>query len=484
MPQKLSLKDAKAQQVWHYFRQISQIPRCSKNEGPVIECLKQLAKNKKLIFRTDLVNNLVIELPAAKGYEKSSAVILQSHVDMVCEKMPESRHDFSKDPIELIERDGWVSANGTTLGADNGIGAALALALIEEKIPHPRLELLFTVDEETGLTGANGLQPGFITGKYLINLDGEDKSLIAGCAGGEQTEITLPLDFIDAPSDLKSFNFKVSGLLGGHSGVDIKKNRANAIKILAAALERLNQQFDLNICSIDAGKAANAIPRDACACILLKKSQIDAAYRLICDVESSFKKDIKTDPNLKVELIEAASPAQKIINNKSEIINLLNALPTGVYRMSEEFKGVVETSNNLARIETIADKNILRITTMQRSFDNSQMNELTGKITSFANSAGAKAVTSGRYPSWKPDINSSLMKKAIFIHKKINKKEPKIIVVHAGLEPAVIGEKVPGLEMISVGSTIENLHSPGERVEIASVDAVWQFLNELLAYLK
>ncbi len=489
---KITLKNAKAQKVWDVFRQISTIPRCSKNEGQIVDWLKDLATNRNLVSRTDAVGNTVIDLPATKGFENSPVVTLQSHVDMVCEKTPESKHDFTKDPIELVERDGWITANGTTLGADNGAGVSLSLALIDEKIQHATLELLFTVDEETGLTGANGLQPGFITGQYLINLDGEDESIIAGCAGGEQTEITLPVEFADAPSDSKGspqagldcFTLKVSGLTGGHSGVDIDKKRANAIKLLAQTLSRLQDKVELHICSIDAGKAANAIPRDAQSVVLINPSQTSTAMKILAVSELEFKNQFsKTDPNLKIEFLKS-SAVKKILNHKSEIINLLLALLTGVYRMSDEFKGVVETSDNLARVETISDKNILHITTMQRSFKMSAMDELTSKITSIAESAGAKAVTGGRYPSWQPDLDSSLLKKAKEVFKKVHKEEPKVIVVHAGLECAIIGEKKPGFEMISTGPTIENLHSPGERLNIASIDAAWKFLLELLLALK
>jgi len=502
---KKSLKDAQAKRVWEIFRQVSAIPRCSKNESQIIEWLKNFAKSHNLACRTDAVGNTVIELPPSKGYEKSPVVILQSHVDMVCEKTPESKHDFSNDPIELVERDGWITANGTTLGADDGLGVALALALSEaEGLAHPKLELLFTVDEETGLTGANGLEQGFITGKYLINLDGEDKSLIVGCAGGEQTEITVTLDWCDAPLGMNCFSLNVSGLHGGHSGVDIDKKRANAIKLLARTLRELQGHFDFSICSIDGGKAANAIPRDANAFILLDSSRLGAVRKALTELESSFKKEFsKTDPNLKVELKKATEVClategtehteKLIIDNQSSIINLLLALPTGVYRMSPQFEGVVETSNNLARVETIPDENLIRITTMQRGFEVSSMDELTGKIVTIARqvvysersrTAGADVRVYGRYPSWKPDTDSSLLKRAKEIYRKLNKKEPQVRVVHAGLECAVIGEKFPDIEMISVGPTIQNPHSPQERLNIASVDKAWSFLLELIPALK
>jgi dipeptidase D len=509
---KMSLKDARAKRVWEIFRQVSAIPRCSKNEQQIIEWLKDFAKNHNLVCRSDAVGNTVIELPPTKGYENAPAVILQSHVDMVCEKTPESKHDFSKDPIELIERDGWVCANGTTLGADDGLGVALALALpalescrrgAEEKLPHPKLELLFTVDEETGLTGANALQQGFITGKYLINLDGEDKSLIVGCAGGENTEITLNIEWADAPTGLDCFAIKISGLYGGHSGVDIDKKRANAIKLLARTLRELQGHFDFSICSIDAGKASNAIPRDAQAILCFDTSALPAIKQQLAELESSFKKEFPaTEPNLKVEIAQSADCCKQVLSPQcaEKVVNLLSDLPTGVYRMSDEFKGTVETSNNLASVKTIRNENLIRITTMQRGFEQSSMDDLTGKIVTIARQAGAKVKVSEKYPAWKPfglapptttfegrqggpDTSSSLLKWAKEIHRKLNKKEPQVRVVHAGLEPAVIGEKFPDIEMISVGPTIQNPHSPQERLNIASVDKAWEFLLELLPAL-
>ena len=480
---KMSLKQAQAQNVWKFFRQINRIPRRSKNEKQIMDWLKDLAKNRNLTCRSDDVNNVIIELPATKGCERSPAIVLQSHVDMVCEKTPESKHDFAKDPIELVERDGWITANGTTLGADNGVGVALALALLDEKISHPKLELLFTVDEETGLTGANGLQPGFITGKYLINLDGEDKSFIVGCAGGEQTEIRLPLEFSPVPDSLACFNLKISGLHGGHSGIDIDKQYANAIQLLGRTLKGL-QNFDLCVCDIEGGTVHNAIPRDAKAVICFDASKLNAAKKSLAEIKSSFKKKFaKTEPNLKIELNEIASQQSAIRNPQSEIVNLLSDLPTGVYRMSPQFESIVEASSNLAKVELLRDENQLRILTSQRSLEKSSLGEITAKIVDIARRNGAAVDTLGGYPSWKPDVNSSLLKRAKEIYMKLNNKEPEVKVVHAGLEPAVIGEKLPGIEMISVGPTIKNPHSPQERVDIASVDAVWEFLIELILSL-
>lgn len=480
---KMFLNQAKAKNVWEFFRQINRIPRGSKNEKQIMDWLRGLAKRRNLACRSDDVDNVIIELPATKGCEKSPTIVLQSHVDMVCEKTPESKHDFTKDPIELVERDGWIMANGTTLGADNGVGVALSLALLDEKISHPKLELLFTVDEETGLTGANGLQPGFITGKYLINLDGEDKFFIVGCAGGGQTEIRLSLEFSPVPGSLACFDLKISGLHGGHSGIDIDKQYANAIQLLAKTLKGL-QSFDFRICDIRGGTVHNAIPRDAKAVICFDESKLNAVKKTLSEIESSFKIEFaKTEPNLKLELKKATEHTDLIINNQLSIINLLSSLPTGVYRMSSEFDGIVETSSNLAKVEILEEKKQMRILISQRSLEKSSLAEITAKITVLAKSAGAKVETVGGYPAWKPDVNSSLLKRAKEIYRKLNNKEPEVKVVHAGLEPAVIGEKIPGIEMISVGPTIKNPHSPNERVDIASVDAVWQFLIELIPAL-
>jgi len=482
---KITLKEARAQQVWEMFRQVSRIPRCSKNEERIIEWLRDFARSRNLACRSDAVGNIVIELPPTKGCEDAPAVVLQSHVDMVCEKSPDSKHDFSTDPIEIMERDGWVCAEGTTLGADNGLGMALAL---EANSPHPKLELLFTVDEETGLTGANALQPDFITGRYLINLDGEDESFIVGCAGGEQTEIQLTLEWAPVSESFDRFNLKVSGLQGGHSGIDIAKQRANAIVLLSRAIQSLQKRFDLSICRIEGGRAANAIPRDATAVVCIASSELDAIKRFLSDIESSFKQEFSTtDPALKVELAaQSTGCCEKVFSPElgKRIVGLLLGLPNGVYRVSQKFDGVVETSSNLARIEADAKANFIRIVTSHRSFESSSMAELTGEITAAANLAGAEARTSGGYPSWRPDINSALLGRAKEVHKQLRGKEPDVRVIHAGLECAVIGRKFPDIEMISVGPTIRNAHSPQECVDIASVDNSWLFLLSLLSSLK
>ncbi len=486
---KVSLEEAKAQGVWEMFRRVSRIPRCSRHEERICEWLRTFAEDKGLSYRSDGVGNTVIELPATAGYEASAGIVLQSHVDMVCEKKPDSNHDFSTDAIKLIEKDGWVCAEGTTLGADNGLGVALSLALaVEKELSHPKLELLFTVDEETGLTGAAALEQGFVTGKYLINLDGEDDSFIVGCAGGEQTQITLKLQLSEASSSYQCYVLEVSGLRGGHSGIDIDEQRANAIVVLARVLDVLRQTADVRICSVEGGKAHNAIPRDARAVLCLKPAELERLQEQLSILAVSLKGQFAlTDPGLTVTLLgRRKSVCEQVFSGDVayRIVNLMLALPHGVYRFSHEFDGVVETSSNVARIRTFAEKGELEIVTSQRSFDVCSLEEITGKITAAASLAGAEAATSGRYPGWKPNVDSGLLKKARQVYEKLRGREPDVKVIHAGLECGVIGEKYKGMEMISAGPTIENAHSPAERVNIASVDNVWRFLLRLIPSLR
>lgn len=486
---KVSLKEAKAQGVWEMFRRVSKIPRCSRHEEQICEWLRTFAEDKGLSYRSDGVGNTVIELPATAGYEGSAGIVLQSHVDMVCEKKPDSNHDFSKDAIKLVEKDGWVCADGTTLGADNGLGVALSLALaVENGLSHPKLELLFTVDEETGLTGAAGLERGFVTGKYMINLDGEDDSFIVGCAGGEQTVISMKVEWASVPELFKCYVLEVSGLRGGHSGIDIDEQRANAIVILARALDVLRQTADVRICSVEGGKAHNAIPRDARAIVCLEASSMNSVRRKLDGFVTPLRKEFSlTDPGLTVTLLgRRESVCEQVFSGDvaDRIVNLMLVLPHGVYRFSREFDGVVETSSNVAGIRTFAEKGELEIVTSQRSFDVCSLEEITRKITAAASLAGAEAVTSGRYPGWKPAVDSGLLKRARQVYKKLRGREPDVKVIHAGLECGVIGEKYKGMEMISAGATIENAHSPAERVNIASVDNVWRFLLRLIPSLR
>jgi len=485
---KLTLSRAGAQGVWEIFRRISRIPRCSKQEQRIIAWLREFAEKRNLPCRCDELGNTVIELPATAGCEGQSGIVIQSHVDMVCEKTPDSEHDFSTDAIKLVEKDGWVCADRTTLGADDGIGVALALGLAEEKdLAHPKLELLFTVDEETGLTGAGSLKPGFVTGKYLVNLDGENESFIVGCAGGEQTVISLKLESSAVPESYRCYTLQLAGLRGGHSGIDIDKKRANAIRLLAGVVAGLKKSCDLRICSVNGGRAQNAIPRDAKALVCLEPGSYGKLTNALDKIRAGLKKDFaETEPDLKIELnSRAESHCAKAFSDAfaDRVTELLLTLPDGVYGFTDKFNGVVETSSNVANVRTDRERGILEIIISQRSFEPARLDEITEKVASTAKRAGAKAVTTGRYPGWRPDVDSALLAGARKVYAELFGTEPQVKVVHAGLECGIIGEKCGPMEMLCVGPTIENPHSPAERVEIGSVDNVREFLLRLIATL-
>ncbi|MCQ6963344.1 aminoacyl-histidine dipeptidase [Methanolobus chelungpuianus] len=477
--------DAITKEILALFEEINAIPRCSGHEENIANWLKEQALSAGLGFKFDSVNNVLISVPASPGYETLPAVILQGHMDMVCEKTQASAHDFSRDPISHIIEGDWLRADGTTLGADNGIALAMALVLARHrKIPHPPLELLFTVDEETGLTGANELMPDFISGKILLNLDSEEEGVfITGCAGGLTTTISLPLERAPLPASHKVYRLAVTGLAGGHSGVNIHEKRANANKLLAAVLGSLMDNASLHILSISGGSAHNAISRHAEALVGMPLENIKRAEEIVMRAEEEARRIYAAhDTSLSVTLsIQQEDEGLHVIPHETaqKILSLLNELPHGVARMSADMPGLVQASSNLAVIRTEGDQ--LVIITSQRSSASSELQEITGKITSTARSMGAEVRHGSGYPAWQPDPLSPLTRRCKDIYSEIFAKEPAIEVIHAGLECAVIGSKYPGMEMISFGPTIRNPHSPEERLYIPSVPKVWKFLIALLA---
>lgn len=486
----MKIKEAKAQTVWQLFKTLSDIPRPSKQEEKVCDWLEGLAREQGWVCRKDSVGNIVMEVPASVGYEAAPSVLLQAHTDMVCEKTPESDHDFNNDVIQLVERDGWVYGDQTTLGADNGIGVCMALGVaLAKDARHPVLELLFTVDEETGLTGANALEAGFVNAERLINLDSEDEGVFTiGCAGGIRTTIELPVTTGSVSQDLEAYELRVDGLAGGHSGVNINEQRANAIKVMARALEQLRESVSVRLADLSGGNADNAIPRNANVIVLLPKEGIEQAQKILDELTLQLQEEFKpTDPNLDLTLNSAESndvtQAMDAASSAS-VIDLLNALPHGVHRYSTEFDGIVETSNNLAKASLNVEKGCLVILTSQRSFKVTCRDELTEQIHAVATLAGAHAKNSLGYPSWQPRNDSELLTVCRKLYQELTGKEPVVEVIHAGLECGIIESKYPGMDMISLGPTIENPHSPEERVNIESVDKVWDFLVELLARLK
>ncbi|RLF46301.1 MAG: cytosol nonspecific dipeptidase [Thermoplasmata archaeon] len=455
--------------VWKYFEEICKIPRCSKHEEKIAEYIIEVAKQHGLEVEKDDVGN-VIARKKANGYDNAPMVTLQCHMDMVCEKNKDVEHDFSKDPIQPYVDGEWVKAKGTTLGADNGIGLAMCLALMEIKdAKHGPLEFLFTVDEETGLTGAFGLKKEFIKGKLLINLDSEDFGVIyIGCAGGGNSTIKLPLKFEEV--DKEGLRITVKGLKGGHSGIEIDKGRANSIKLLARILYNINAR----VSKIEGGDKHNAIPREAMAEVVAGEDAIEK----IKELEAAFRNEYsRTEPNLKVEVEKCR--ITKVLDGETneKLIKLLMSLPHGVLAMSQEVEGLVETSTNLATIRMDGEATIVM---SSRSSINSALDAVMQSIRCMAELAKASVEEGSKYPGWKPNLDSRLLKIASDAFKELYGKEPEKKAIHAGLETGVIGDLTGINEIISIGPQIEHPHSPDERVHVKSVEEFWKYLLHLL----
>jgi dipeptidase D len=477
--------EEKIKSILDYFEQINAIPRCSKNEEQIGLWLKQWAETKQLAIKVDAAGNLLVKVPPTPGYENAPVIVIQGHMDMVCEKTPDSTHDFSNDPIKNIIDGDWLRAENTTLGADNGIAVALAMALAnDESIAHPPLELLFTVDEETGLNGAKELEPGFIEGRVLLNVDSETEGVFTvGCAGGRHTHIFRKLTVTDLAEESQFFNLNISGLHGGHSGIDIIKQRASANKILARALHQLTIACDIQLVSIKGGTAHNAIARDADAVFACASENCGDLARWVSEFERTVQTDYGSiESNLVIKLTAVESAAHKktalSVAETRHVINLLQSLPHGVMGMSAVFTDLVETSNNLATVEIKDDT--LQILTSQRSLTGSRLDEITNSIRATAAIAGTEIRCDSEYPPWTPNMQSALLELCRKIYKQVFDKEAKVKSVHAGLECAIIGNKYEGMDMISFGPDLRDPHSPNEGLYIPSLGKVWQFMVALL----
>ena len=477
--EKIELKPAS---VFHYFAEICKVPRPSKKEEKIIAYLQNFAKEQGLESKTDEAGNILIKKPATPGKENLKTVILQSHIDMVCEKNSDSTHDFLNDPIETYIDGEWLKAKGTTLGADNGIGMAAQLAVLAANdIEHGPIECLFTVDEETGLTGAFALKEGFMDGDILINLDSEDEGeLFIGCAGGANTTAEFAYEEIDAPQDYFFFNVAIKGLTGGHSGDDINKNRANANKLLNRFLSQLADKYDLYLCEIDGGNLHNAIPREAralCAVPMKHKEDVRIDMNIYtAEIENEFS---VTEPNLRTEL-GSESPCAKAIDRDTvaRLLKTIYAVHHGVYAWSQDMPGLVETSSNLASIKMVDGK--IKIVTSQRSSILSSRKDMSEVVRSAFLLGGAEVTTGDGYPGWKPNPASPILKVAIESYKRLFGVEPKVKAIHAGLECGLFLEKYPHLDMFSTGPTLRGVHSPDERMHIPAVDKFWQHLLDVL----
>ncbi|MFZ1983269.1 MAG: aminoacyl-histidine dipeptidase [Desulfatitalea sp.] len=476
---------SRCDRILDYFEQINAIPRCSKNEAALCRWLQEWAKARNLATSGDAAGNMVVRLPATRGYEKAPIVVLQAHMDMVCEKTPDSLHDFARDPIRSIRQGDWLTADRTTLGADNGIAIAYALAVAEdETLQRPPLELLFTVDEETGLNGVKKMGPDLIRGRILINLDSEDEGIFTiGCAGGMETAVNLMLATALLPAGWRNYKLLVGGLTGGHSGIDIHKHRANANKLLARTLAALHQENELRIITLTGGSRHNAIARDSEARVATA-ADTATIERTVAEMEAIVRKeygDNEAGLFIKTSHDTPASTDGLTIEATERAIWLLLALPHGVAGMSPNLPGVVETSSNLATVSVKAGR--LHILSSQRSALSSRLTEITATVRAVAELSEAEAHEENKYPPWTPEMRSPLLQTAKEVYARIFAKEPVIQVIHAGLECAIIGALYPGMQMISLGPTIRSPHSPTERLYIPSVDQVWQLLVALLARL-
>jgi dipeptidase D len=409
-------------------------------------------------------------------------VCLQGHLDMVPEKRPDKKHDFLKDPITLVRKGNMMMADGTTLGADNGVAVATSLAIMADpSLVHGPMEFLFTTDEETGLTGAHNLQPGFLKSKTLLNLDSEEEgALYVGCSGGRDTMGTWALDTEAAPAGTAGLEIKVGGLRGGHSGLEIDKGRGNAIKILNRALLALDA-LGARLSFIEGGNKRNAIPREAEALVYLPSKAWPEAEKAVTDFNATAKAEVATaDPDLKVLIAPHKGKQGKVIGKpvQEKLLRTISALPHGVAKMSADIPGLVETSTNVAVITTT--KKGIALATSQRSSVDSEIREICHTVVSVFTLGGAKVKQGDGYPGWKPNLSSPILKVAKQTYQRMYGKEPEVKAIHAGLECGIIGEKVPGMDMVSFGPTLEGVHSPDEKLYIDTVERFWDFLLGIL----
>src|SRR5690554_176450 len=474
------IKDIQPQEVWQIFDQMLQIPRPSKLEDKIQDWAVNFGKRLGLETFKDEAGNVIIRKPATSGMENRKGVILQGHLDMVPQKNSDKKHDFAADPIEAFIDGEWVTANGTTLGADNGIGASACLAVLaSDKIKHGPVEVLLTSTEETGMDGANGLKKGVLQGDILINTDSEDEGeLYVGCAGGEDVNFTFNYNEEEAPADVEALKISVTGLKGGHLGIDIPLQRGNAIKIFFRLLNMGFDDYGVRLAHVDAGSLRNAIPREAFGTVICEKGRVADFVPAIYDLAKIIKSELSvTDPNLKVSVDEAELPVGIIdADTQVQLTKAILALPNGVIRMSDSMKGLVETSSNLAIVKSNAkDKTVEGACLMRSSVDSAKV-ELADRMKSILSLAGANVELTGSYPGWKPDLDSPILKLMQQVYHKKFGKIPEIKAIHAGLECGILGGKYPQWDMISFGPTIRFPHSPDEKVNIESVQKFWEFL--------
>ena len=471
------------QAVFDFFLQICKIPHGSKNEAEISAFLQNFGKELGYETIADSVGNVLVKKPAYPGYEDRKTVILQSHMDMVCDKRPDLDHDFKKDPIKPYVDGEWLKAQGTTLGADNGIGVAAAMAVLADKeLKHGPINCLFTIDEETGLTGAEALSPELLQGDILINLDSEDEGeIFIGCAGGVCNYAEFKHLWTMVSGDMFYMKVDINSLTGGHSGDDISKGRANANKLLSRFLLSVAEKYEFYLCEISGGSLHNAIPRDASAIFAVPsadKESVRVDFNIFAaQVEDEFS---ATEPNMKFTL-QSTDPIKRVIDPvvTKNLLRSLHSVFNGVFAMSQDVPGLVETSSNLASVKRTGD-NTLLVTTSQRSSIESARDNVSSAVRAAFELGGASVTTKGQYPGWKPNMKSEILKGACDTYKQLFGEDAKIKAIHAGLECGLFLEKAPHLDMISFGPTMRGVHSPDERLHIASTERWWRHLLLLL----
>ncbi len=477
------IKNLNPQRVWKHFYSLTQIPRPSKKEAKIIEFMKNFGENLGLETIVDEIGNVIIRKPATPGMENRLGVIFQGHLDMVPQKNSDKQHDWENDPIEAFVDGEWVTANGTTLGADNGMGCAAAMAVLEaEDLEHGPIEALFTIDEETGMTGAENLKPGVLKGDILMNLDSEDEGeLYVGCAGGVDVNISMKYDMVDAPkSGYTAYNLNVTGLKGGHSGMDINSGRSNSNKLLFRFLNHCIYHFDIKIAKINGGSLRNAIPRETFSTVMIENDKIDSFEAEVKKHEQIFMDELTaTEPDLKMTAVKTENP-EKVIEH-SQMLNIIKAVfvcPHGVERMSDDMPGLVETSNNLAVVKCNDGEFIVNC--LVRSSVETAKTAAMFKIGTAFDMIGADVKFEGGYPGWKPNMKSPILKTMLKTYEDLFGKTPEIKAIHAGLECGLLGSVYPKWDMISFGPTIRYPHSPDEKVNIESVEKFWKYIVETL----
>ncbi len=471
--------------LWKYFDEIRKIPHGSGNEKAIGEWVLSVGKQLGLKAVRDKVGNVVIYKNATPGHEKAPTIVLQGHLDMVNEKHSTSKHNFDKDPIELIEDGEWLKANGTTLGADNGIGVAAALAVLEDtKMVHGPIEALFTIDEDRGLNGARSISKSALKGRIMLNLDSEDLGVFSiGCAGGADTHIDVPLKRVAATGNQVLY-LHISGLRGGHSGIDIHEGRGNAIKILNRMLWQLSKLYTVELVSLNGGDKHNAIPREAFAEIVVQKKDLAKIKSWLQKSLKEIRLEFKpVETKIALEMEELKGDIPKVIDqaSKDRFLGLIFALPHGPLAMSRSIKELVETSNNVAAIKFGAKE--ATILCSSRSSNGAALRATRDKLAAIAAMAKARIEQPEGYPGWMPNLESPILKVTADTYKEVMKEEARYMAIHAGLECGIIGEKFPGMDMISFGPTIKHPHSPEEKVHIKSVEKFYQHLEKILKTL-